>query len=518
MKLYYFIDRERVRQGPLPLEDLKAYDIKPATLVWCKGMPKWEKAKDVEDFSALLKSDLKGETNNNENETLSVLLENCQTTPLGSTSSHINEAVQEERVVPNQSATKNNRIYYIILLLAIAAIIGVAVWFITTVLSDSSDDMEITEQIPYERIIYQSNVNVKNCFIVISKKSLSLKVYEGTNTDTTLVAVFPACLSKNKGQKYTAGDNKTPECSLDKPFRVNQIEDASTWRYDFGDGRGSILAYGHWFIRLNSEFSGIGIMGSTNNEQSVPGRESSGSIRLKDDDLDFLKEHYVFEGMKVVIKSEEEGLYDFEKRCTIPMEHPQSSRKLNQSSSSLERISVSSQEDYTDLGLSVLWSNYNVGASDEMDYGNLYGWGNTQTYLSTDLSQYPCANPPRSIKETRFDVAQALWGGKWRMPTLAELRELKDACDWNRVEYSYGSFYKVTGPNGNSILLPLSGYKKGDEYKNVGEWGFIWSSELYEGNSQFAANLSFGGKKGIVETSGYYRYGGESIRPVMDKR
>lgn len=214
-------------------------------------------------------------------------------------------------------------------LLVIMIIIGsvTTVWLIVNKDKGTIDD--VIEEIPQERIIYQSRVNVKNCFIVISKKSLSLRVYEGANTDTTLVAVFPVCLSKNKGQKYTAGDNKTPECSMDNPFRVTQIEDASTWRYDFGDGRGYILAYGHWFIRLNSEFSGIGIMGSTNNERSVPGRESSGSIRLKDDDLDFLKEHYVFEGMKVVIKSEEEGLYDFEKRCTMLMENSDIPKKQN---------------------------------------------------------------------------------------------------------------------------------------------------------------------------------------------
>lgn len=214
-------------------------------------------------------------------------------------------------------------------LLVIMIIIGSVptVWLIVNKDKGTIDD--VVEEIPQERIIYQSRVNVKNCFIVISKKSLSLRVYEGANTDTTLVAVFPVCLSKNKGQKYTAGDNKTPECSMDNPFRVTQIEDASTWRYDFGDGRGYILAYGHWFIRLNSEFSGIGIMGSTNNERSVPGRESSGSIRLKDDDLDFLKEHYVFEGMKVVIKSEEEGLYDFEKRCTMLMENSDIPKKQN---------------------------------------------------------------------------------------------------------------------------------------------------------------------------------------------
>lgn len=314
MKFYYYVDKDHMRQGPLPLDGLSPYEITPDTLVWCKGMSKWEKAKDVEELSTFLRFDLRGETKNNDNKNLSVLLENSQSTSMSSISSDTKEEIQgKEGIVFSKSTTNKKRNNLLVILLIVLAI----VWLIANVLNDSSDNVEFSEEIPQERIIYQSDVNVKNCFIVISKKSLSLKVYEGSNTDTVLVAVFPACLSKNKGQKHTAGDYKTPECSMDNPFRVNQINDASTWRYDFGDGRGPILAYGHWFIRLNSEFSGIGIMGSTNNEQSVPGRESSGSVRLKDDDLNYLKEHYVFEGMKVVIKSEEEGLYDFEKKSLL---------------------------------------------------------------------------------------------------------------------------------------------------------------------------------------------------------
>lgn len=189
----------------------------------------------------------------------------------------------------------------------------------------------------------------------------------------------------------------------------------------------------------------------------------------------------------------------------------------NGTSSPGEMIVASVQKEYTDLGLSVFWSNYNIGASTEYDSGGLYGWGNTHTELSQDLSQYPCTNPPYSIIGTKYDVAKTLWGGDWRMPTLAELEELKDSCTWKIVEITNVTFCKVIGPNGNSILLPLDGYRKGDELKSKGEWGFIWSAELYEGNSQYAANLTFS-KKGQVSTSGYYRYGGESIRPVMDKR
>ena len=95
---------------------------------------------------------------------------------------------------------------------------------------------------------------------------------------------------------------KTPECSFDNPFSIVQIQPASTWVHDFGDGRGPILAYGHWFMRLKTPgFSGIGIHGSTNNENSVPGRGSEGCIRLRDEDLDLLKEQYAFVGMKVII-------------------------------------------------------------------------------------------------------------------------------------------------------------------------------------------------------------------------
>ena len=94
------------------------------------------------------------------------------------------------------------------------------------------------------------------------------------------------------------------------------IQDASTWKHDFGDGRGSILAYGHWFLRLDTPgHSGIGIHGSTNNESSVPGRASEGCVRLLDKNIIILKEKYARVGMPVIIKAEEQGLLPFEQKC-----------------------------------------------------------------------------------------------------------------------------------------------------------------------------------------------------------
>lgn len=153
---------------------------------------------------------------------------------------------------------------------------------------------------------YSEVVNKKNCFILISKPEYRLYVCEVVDGDTLKRVHYPVCVGKMKGQKEKKGDMKTPECTADNPFTITEIVDASKWTHDFGDGRGSILSYGHWFMRLKTPgHSGIGIHGSTNNESSVPGRGSEGCIRLRDDDLIQLKEKYAFVGMRVVILADE---------------------------------------------------------------------------------------------------------------------------------------------------------------------------------------------------------------------
>ena len=149
---------------------------------------------------------------------------------------------------------------------------------------------------------YSEVVNKKNCFILISKPEYRLYVCEVVNGDTIKRVHYPVCVGQKKGQKQKKGDMKTPECTAENPFTITEIKDASKWYHDFGDGRGEILAYGNWFMRLKTPgFKGIGIHGSTNNEGSVPGRGSEGCIRLRNNDLDELKAKYAFVGMRVVI-------------------------------------------------------------------------------------------------------------------------------------------------------------------------------------------------------------------------
>lgn len=48
------------------------------------------------------------------------------------------------------------------------------------------------------------------------------------------------------------------------------------------------------------------------------------------------------------------------------------------------------------------------------------------------------------------------------------------------------------------------------------EWGFYWTGDIYEGNKDFASNLTFdiNGRKSM---SGYFRYAGMKVRPVIDR-
>lgn len=166
--------------------------------------------------------------------------------------------------------------------------------------------------------VYKEATSKDRCFMVISKKEYRLYVYEADSAggDTLLLAHFPVCYAKYAEAKTKSGDMRTPESTPGTPFHIQQIQDASTWHHDFGDGRGSIPSYGNWFLRLETPgFTGVGIHGSTNNEASVPGRDSEGCIRLRDADLDVLHDRYAQTGQAVIIKGIGEGKYPFEERA-----------------------------------------------------------------------------------------------------------------------------------------------------------------------------------------------------------
>ncbi len=183
---------------------------------------------------------------------------------------------------------------------------------------------------------------------------------------------------------------------------------------------------------------------------------------------------------------------------------------------------------YVDLGLpsGLKWATCNVGANNPEDYGNYYAWGETTTkaeYTSGNSLTYGL-----SISELQsqgiidgdhnltpsHDAATANWGGTWRLPTKAEMEELKNNCTWEWTVQGGKNGYKVTGPNGNNIFLPAAGDRYGSSLGYAGEYGYCWSSTPYEGNSNYACSLFFYSSNQFVNW--YYRYLGQSVRPVAE--
>lgn len=137
-----------------------------------------------------------------------------------------------------------------------------------------------------------------------------------------------------------------------------------------------------------------------------------------------------------------------------------------------------------DLGLSVKWSRMNMGANHpSVNFvGSYYAWGDT-----TDITKWGGLDkywpqdkpvPTKAISGTDIDFASKRWGGKWRMPTIEEFRELINRCKWQFRNAGDGAAgYVVTGPNGNCIFMPLAGWSDdGINMQNIGRYGYYWTS------------------------------------------
>lgn len=112
------------------------------------------------------------------------------------------------------------------------------------------------------------------------------------------VKEYNCAVGRNPGQKTKTGDAKTPEGT----FKVESITASSDW-VSSEDGKG---AYGPWFITLDTgelskgEWGGIGLSG-TNKPEALGKASSTGSIRLRNDDIEEIKK-YVQIGTPVTIK------------------------------------------------------------------------------------------------------------------------------------------------------------------------------------------------------------------------
>lgn len=212
-----------------------------------------------------------------------------------------------------------------------------------------------------------------------------------------------------------------------------------------------------------------------------------------------------------------------------------------------------------DLGLpsGTLWADRNVGATSPEDNGLYFQWGDTVGYTkeqvgvdkvfdwasywdTTDggstFNKYGRTNGKLRVLEASDDAATVHMGSDWRMPTFDEIYELTSnnnttltfidlqGNEFSRSEVSDsgGAIVKnnlkgvrFTGKNGNSIIIPASGYWRNSQHNSVNNGCFLWSSTLATSGDN-SCLTEFINTTGVNMTNAS-RYNGYSVRGVCNK-
>lgn len=173
-----------------------------------------------------------------------------------------------------------------------------------------------------------------------------------------------------------------------------------------------------------------------------------------------------------------------------------------------------------DLGLpsGTLWARYNVGATSESDYGDLFAWGATEPYRLNGTTPIDNTNNYASSYANKIqhdlypneDAATVHWGKGWKMPTKAQFDELlaNTTDEWTAISGINGR--KFTASNGKYIFFPAAGNVSGGSLYSRGSYGRYWSRSFYSASD--AWGLGFDSSvPGIGPSSRFY---GFSVRPV----
>lgn len=197
----------------------------------------------------------------------------------------------------------------------------------------------------------------------------------------------------------------------------------------------------------------------------------------------------------------------------------------------------SKKPEMVDLGLSVKWAKYNIGANPgstpDSYYGNYYAWGETKTKSNYTWETYKhCTSyydPNKEGKLTKYtdsdrkkvlksvdDVATTIYGSNYRMPTKAEIEELmslpnKWVENYNGIDGLNGRVF--TGKNDNTLFVPAAGFFTKSSHYDSGSNCDLWSSSISSDNTSYAWYLTFYSNN-IYISNNNLRYYGFSVRCV----
>lgn len=165
-----------------------------------------------------------------------------------------------------------------------------------------------------------------------------------------------------------------------------------------------------------------------------------------------------------------------------------------------------------DLGLSVRWAGYNLGAFSPEQIGDRFAWGETcpkRYYSQNDSATFN--RRLEIISGTSYDAARAR-DHNWRMPRWSECVELMRHCRRESVCYQGKWGVKLTSSiNGKAIFFPYGGQMIGDMWHD-NEKVLLWTGE-WDG-------MSYNGAYGLCfdedDWDGFEceRWVGMQIRPV----
>ncbi|MBR5034432.1 MAG: Ig-like domain-containing protein [Bacteroidales bacterium] len=182
--------------------------------------------------------------------------------------------------------------------------------------------------------------------------------------------------------------------------------------------------------------------------------------------------------------------------------------------------------EYIDLGLSVKWATFNLGATAPEEPGVFFAWGetvakntfdwtnykwckgreNTLTKYNADSAQGTVDN--KTVLEPEDDAATAAYGPGWRIPTAEEWQELFD--NGTLVYYDDNVGFRLRsnkeGFTDKTIFIPYGGSMSG--FTLYGSSGRYWTASR-DGNSVV----------GLYPVSRIFNekpYFGQAIRPVHE--
>ena len=160
------------------------------------------------------------------------------------------------------------------------------------------------------------------------------------------------------------------------------------------------------------------------------------------------------------------------------------------------------------------WARFNIGATSETDYGDLFAWGATEPYIvGRDNTNNYSSSKASTIQHDLLpyeDAATLQWGKGWKMPTKAQFDELlaNTTDEWTAINGINGR--KFTASNGNYIFCPAAGSVYGGTLYYRGIGGYYWIRSFLSASDGW--RLSFDSSVRNVDAN--YRHGGFSVRPV----